>query len=338
MEKLLHQEDEAFCLEGQTPSITRYSGIKTGSFTLRQYSRNKADSDRAIITVYTEGRDFTVNYERGLLALTADSRVPDYRSSCFYGITPFNHENFKPGEWGNSMYTVYASYDYWGNESETQENLARKNYASRGFNYLDLRRLSGDTVYYLVLGDSISRGCEAFPADKAYFSLFAETLERAAGKKVIVENISIGGETTRGALARFEKDVLTRKFSLISIAYGMNDHNEINGVSCGVPLAEYSENLRRMISFIGGRAEILLVNFCSPNDRWYYHGTKTDGYAEAVRQLGLEFSLPVCDVNWLWRKELEAGKNHRDLLLNDINHPNNYGHRIYAAACSAVLG
>ena len=245
--------------------------------------------------------------------------------------------NFKKGEWGNAKFTVYASYEYIGSPDDRPEVMARINYADRGFVHLDLEKLSADTIRYLVIGDSISTGCEAFPAENSFFNLFADNLKQCTGKNVIIENIAIGGENSSGGLARFDKDVLGKNFDLISIAYGMNDHNEVAGISCTVPLTEYEDNLRKMIVMLGGKGQIILSNFCYPNDRWYHHGTKTNEYAEAVRRLGLEYRLPVSDVEMIWLNELQAGKTHKDLLMNDINHPNNYGHRLYAAAFSAIL-
>jgi hypothetical protein len=34
----------------------------------------------------------------------------------------------------------------------------------------------------------------------------------------------------------------------------------------------------------------------------------------------------------LWQEELAAGKSHESLLLNNLNHPNDYGHEVYYKA------
>jgi acyl-CoA thioesterase I len=42
-------------------------------------------------------------------------------------------------------------------------------------------------------------------------------------------------------------------------------------------------------------------------------------------------------VTSVWRKVLESGKTPQSLLLNDINHPNDYGHAIYATTLCALV-
>jgi hypothetical protein len=174
----LRQESEGFCLEGCIPSIMRYANIEKGSVKIWHENRDTGE-----ITGFIEGRDYRVDYERGLLARSRDGAVPDYRKSVFYGVTPFNHEKYAEGEWGNSAFTVYASYDYLGIEEDRPENLAKANYRLQGFVPLDVSQFRGNSIRYLVLGDSISTGCEAWPADKGYFFLFAGELERRTGKK-----------------------------------------------------------------------------------------------------------------------------------------------------------
>jgi lysophospholipase L1-like esterase len=73
----------------------------------------------------------------------------------------------------------------------------------------------GDTVVFL--GDSIT-------AARVYGKLIENfTLLRYPERKVHFINAGKGGETAAGALKRFERDVLARKPTLVTIAYGVND-------------------------------------------------------------------------------------------------------------------
>ncbi|WP_130610482.1 hypothetical protein [Cohnella abietis] len=49
-------------------------------------------------------------------------------------------------------------------------------------------------------------------------------------------------------------------------------------------------------------------------------------YAEMIRRLGDEYGIGVTVAHILWQQELNAGKTPESLLLNNINHPNGYGH------------
>ncbi|WP_167859665.1 SGNH/GDSL hydrolase family protein [Paenibacillus cymbidii] len=57
-----------------------------------------------------------------------------------------------------------------------------------------------------------------------------------------------------------------------------------------------------------------------------------------MRRLGAEYGIGVADAHALWKQELAAGKTPESLLLNNINHPNDYGHGVYFSAFADLLG
>ena len=97
-----------------------------------------------------------------------------------------------------------------------------------------------EPVRIVCMGDSITGvyyhtgGLRAYP----------EMLEIALHKlypqgQVTVRNAGISGDTTKGALARLDRDVLAHKPHLVTVMFGMND-------MVRTPLAEFRSNLKEI--------------------------------------------------------------------------------------------
>src|SRR5690606_13675663 len=101
-----------------------------------------------------------------------------------------------------------------------------------------------------------------------------------------------------------------------------------------VPVEEFIANLEKMVNLVLEQtsATPILIAGCLPNPKWQHTSGLANAYADAIRTLGDRIGVAVSDVNQLWNEELRAGKTPESLLLNNINHPNDYGHSIYAQA------
>ena len=69
-----------------------------------------------------------------------------------------------------------------------------------------------------------------------------------------VINVGIGGENSRGALARLQTDVLERDPDLVTVLLGTADASE----NKGVPIQEYENNLTSIIKQITPRKTLLI--------------------------------------------------------------------------------
>ncbi|MBD2843875.1 hypothetical protein IDH44_01610 [Paenibacillus sp. IB182496] len=207
---------------------------------------------------------------------------------------------------------------------------------------LQARLEAGGRLTYLVLGDSISTGAEASEPALGYPERTAAALRAAhPGTAIRVVNGAVGGENTRGALARID-EALVREVApeLVTIGYGMNDQNaRLDGVGNSVPSAEFAANLEELIARVrrASEAEIVLLTPCVPNPQWQHASANVEDYAEAIRAVGRRAGVPVADVQPAWLEELAAGKSHQSLLRNNINHPGDYGHALYAAVLGSLL-
>lgn len=91
-----------------------------------------------------------------------------------------------------------------------------------------------------MLGDSLSAGY-GLAAGESWVDLLQQRLT-AEGHPHRVVNASISGDTTRGGLSRLPRALTIHQPSILIIELGGND-----GLR-GIPVAEFSGNLRRMVA------------------------------------------------------------------------------------------
>lgn len=189
----------------------------------------------------------------------------------------------------------------------------------------------------VLLGDSISTGCNASgwakvaPHQPPYQDLLVLLLEHAYGGKVTLENVAVGGTSTDWGMANIGK-VTAAKPDLVILAFGMND-------SSGRPAKDFLANIQKMIAAVKEaqpEAEIILVATMLGNKDWI--ALKQDlfpQYRDALASLGGP-GIALADMTSIWA-ELLRHKQDWDLTGNGVNHPNDFGHRIYAQVLSALL-
>ena len=188
-----------------------------------------------------------------------------------------------------------------------------------------------------VLGDSISTGCNASawantaPFQPAYQDLFKMNLENAYGAKVTVVNLAVGGTTSAWGLQNIGK-VIDSNPDLVILAFGMNDAG-------GVPAADYQANLKGMLEAMGKarpETECILVASMLGNEDWTaLRQDRFPQFRDALAAL-VRPGVALADLTSVWT-EMRKSKKDRDLTGNGVNHPNDFGHRVYAQVLSSLL-
>jgi lysophospholipase L1-like esterase len=174
---------------------------------------------------------------------------------------------------------------------------------------------------------SRSPGCSAISADTRLVATSGNTaksgVNRTARPPAI--NGATGGDSTVQGLQRLQAKVLDQKPDLILIGFGMNDHNR-----GGVPIPEFEANLLEMIARIRATtgAEVVLFSAFPPNPRWKFGSHRMEQYASATSRVAKESGAAFADVYGNWQS-LASRKKPEDLLGNNINHPNDFGHWVY---------
>ena len=188
-----------------------------------------------------------------------------------------------------------------------------------------------------VSGDSISYGLNASglvlapPFMPMYPDLVASQLRQHYGSDVALFNRAVGGWAVPNGLADLDK-LLEHQPDLFIIAYGMNDVGRRN------PEA-YRAGVQELITRIKTArpdAEMILVATMLGNDQWTHTPREMfPKYRDALASLCGD-GVVLADLTSLWTEMLKR-KRDCDLTGNGVNHPSDFGHRVYASAILSLL-
>jgi lysophospholipase L1-like esterase len=188
-----------------------------------------------------------------------------------------------------------------------------------------------------VSGDSISQGYNASGLTKAppfmpaYPNLVAAQLEKTYRAKVDLHNRAIAGWSVGQGVKDLD-NLLKSKPDLVIIAYGMND---VGGRNPDGFKANIATMLRR-IKEANAATEVILVASMMGNPDWAATPPEMfPRYRDALASLEGP-GVVLADLTAVWQKLLER-KRFVDMTGNGVNHPNDYGHRLYAQAILALL-
>jgi lysophospholipase L1-like esterase len=268
---------------------------------------------------YVAGRDYAVDYSQGTIRRLPGSRIPDFRTNMLYGQKEFDHTKF-PG-FGNGGFFAFVDYSFipqtpWPVELPQLQFLKAT----------QAKLKEGKPVKIVAFGDSITAGGDATTPGLIFWMRWVESLQHKYPQaRITAVNGATGGDSTVQGLQRLPSKVLAEKPDLVLVGFGMNDHN-INGV----PIPQFEENLKQIIARIRNEAgaEIILFSAFPPNPHWKFGSHRMEEYEAATFRVARDTSCAFADVfnNW---QALAAHKKPEDLLGNNINHPNDFGHWIY---------
>lgn len=192
-------------------------------------------------------------------------------------------------------------------------------------------------VSILVLGDSIASGCNASgwagepPHQPPFTGLVEKHLAAAYQTEVSVKNLSISGKDTSWALTVID-DIVAAKPNIVILAFGMND-------AAGRSAKDYQDYLRGTIEKVREQrpeTEFVLIASMLGNKDWARLKQELfPQYRDALAEL-CQPGIALADLTSQWMAFLEI-KQDRDLTGNGVNHPNDFGHRVYAQVISALL-
>jgi lysophospholipase L1-like esterase len=156
-------------------------------------------------------------------------------------------------------------------------------------------------------------------------------LKAVYGGKITLANHAVGGTDTAWGRNNVDK-LLPAKPDLVLLAFGMND-------AAGRPAAEYQANIRGMLDVVRKtqpNAEFVLIAPMRGNADWAALRQELfPQYRDALAQL-CGPGIVLADMTSVWTELLKRKKD-CDLTGNGVNHPNDFGHRVYAQVLSALL-
>ncbi len=194
-----------------------------------------------------------------------------------------------------------------------------------------------EPVKIVVLGDSISTGCNASgwadgkPFQPAYPDLLGRMLEEKYKGPVEVTNLSVGGMDSAWGLTQAGK-VVEAQPDLVLIAFGMND-------SAGRPAPDFQDKIAATMKAIRDKrpeAEFVLIATMVGNPGWATLKQELfPQYRDALAKL-CGPGVALADVTSVWGEFLKL-KHDWDQTGNGVNHPNDFGHRVYAQVIGSLL-
>lgn len=203
---------------------------------------------------------------------------------------------------------------------------------------LTLGKLRGrEPLKVVVLGDSISTGCNASgwaggpPFQPGYPELLGRRLHEQYGARVDIANLSVGGKDSAWGLSMVDR-VVEAGPDLVLIAFGMND-------ASGRPADDFRAKVAATVQGIRDRrpgTEFILVATMVGNPDWV--ALKPElflAYRDALATL-CGPGVALADVTAVWTEFLRL-KRDWDQTGNGVNHPNDFGHRVYAQVIAAIL-
>lgn len=308
----VRESGESVVFLGETPAALQSAPV--GPVVVRSTFLPQGDT-----VVYVEGRDYLLDRDAGTLRRIPGSRLPDFRTNVLHGATNFDHSQY-PG-FGNTAFFAFVDYAHapgapWPVQADQAARLPR----SRA----QLAR--GGPFQVIAFGDSITAGGDATLPQRIFWQRWADHLQQQYPQAQITAlNGATGGDSTVQGLQRLEEKVLRKQPDLVLIGFGMNDH--IRG---GVPVPQFAANLRTLIGRIRAEtpAEVVLFSAFPPNPEWKFGSQHMQDYAAATAQVAEETGCAYADVFTNWQS-VAVRKKPEDLLGNNINHPNDFGHDVY---------
>lgn len=210
----------------------------------------------------------------------------------------------------------------------------------------------------VCLGDSVTHGCFEVYIDKngrvetvydtpsGYVrKLNDKLLALYPASAVSIINSGISGDSSTGALNRFDRDVAVYQPDLVTVCLGLND-SMTPDTEAG--LARYRANMTAIFARIrelGAEAILVTPNMmCSYVDPALKEeplrniagavvkcqtGGVLTAYVDAAREVAREAGVPIADAYAEWQAMERAGIDTTALLSNHINHPTREMHDIF---------
>lgn len=296
------------------------------------------------LQTFEQDRDYVWNPGSRMLTLTPNSRIsaktltalyPAKGSPGSYGETIDGKTGLFFAEGGRVFQKLQVNVTY-------QHRVRWKGYTARPASSQLSRTITmlknKQSLKIVVLGDSISYGFCASdmfhgpPFQPPYVGLVAEGLEVEYGVQIDLVNLSVGGTTSKWGVVQAPR-VAAQHADLVVLAFGMND------ASARISGPAYSENIRTIIDQVrksNPNTDFILIATMTGNPKWikadyvlykqYRH--------ELMRLVGP--GIAVADLTSMWRDMLKV-KRFTDITGNGINHPNDFGYRVYAQVILALL-
>jgi len=205
-----------------------------------------------------------------------------------------------------------------------------------------LRSRSNLTI--AISGDSISTGLDASattstpPNQPGYPELLVSQLQSESGSKITLVNRSVPGWSIANGVEDLDK-LLESKPDLLIVAYGMNDVGRRNPAW----FTEQAIKIRNRARELLPNVEIIWVTPMLGNREWIHTPREMFFQYQSALRKTIEQAQSsdgkadaIADVTQVW-EVMSKQKHDLDYTGNGLNHPNDFGHRLYAQTILDLL-
>jgi len=292
---------------------------------------------------YEEGIDFILSSKK-IISLPTESRIP-FKTAQEMKPDPNSPQSIagcRDGEHhllfgeGHFFHDLQVEVTYKHKGNEWTEPIPE--YSLDKLPKLQNRLLNENPFKVVLFGDSISAGGNASgftgakPFMPPYGDLVVNELKRFYGCEIEYKNHSVGGTASEWGLQNIGI-VADEKPDLVIIAFGMND------ASGRVTPERYRMNIQNQmdaIKEVNSDVEFILVSTMIGNPEWTASSPDLYPiYRDELNSLCKE-GVILADITTIWTEILKH-KSYASLTGNGVNHPNDFGHRIYAQVILALL-
>ncbi len=294
---------------------------------------------------FEPGRDFVWQPGSREITLTVDSRIPFKTDAELYPApnSPNSYRSRRNSEaWmfygpGRVLHDAQCAATYASKDDWAAAEIPTAPDAQLG--KLRTRLKAQQRVKLVMLGDSISTEADASALSKAapnqpgYPTLVSQALEAQFGSKTTLINLSKGGMDAKWGVSRVS-DVIAAQPDLFLVAFGMND---ASGKRRPEDFVRLTREIFEPVRVALPDCTVILVSPMTANSEWSHAAPETyPQYATELAKL-VGPDVAFADVTALWTA-IESRKKHNDISGNGLNHPNDYGHRIYAEVILKTIG
>ena len=298
--------------------------------------------------VFVEGDDYTFIPGTNKIVLTENSAIPFIPESVVY---PTENLRIYPQPDSNAIgnavdreYIIFNNQNYFAlNQVEVTYTAIANDFTSELASQSDRlprtrSKLANLQPLKITLhGDSISQGYNSteFTNTPPYQPNYMKQVCAALPVEHTFINRALSGKGINYSRT-IKNEWINDHPDLMVIAYGMNNYT-------ATPIENFLEEMSLIIaenSEVSPETEYIIVTPMTGNPNWkptvsgpdLVYGKKMREYVE-----NSPANIAIADVQKVWLKLLER-KNFYDLTGNGVNHPNDYGHRVYASVILELLG
>lgn len=306
----------------------------------------------ALNRIYVPGRDFLFLPETNSLRRTSESAMPSLTSGELHlqSLVPIPFPNPCANAVFGGISSPFLRFDNRDFFARHQVEVTyRTAIAPKPANAPVSSRLprfhqriweNTSPLRVTLIGDSISQGFNSSkfigfnPFRPCYGERVCNQLRQEYSCDIQFINAAVEGTGAHHALTITDQ-WLTPDLDLLMIAYGMNDFASLTPQDFVSAIQDIIHRTKSMAP----QTEFLLVTPMTGNPDWANTPPEpAKAFTQVLRDFASQTSeeIQLADVNAVWNNVLQH-KNFYSLTGNGVNHPNDFGHKLYASTVFDAL-